>query len=936
MRYLIVLFLLIGLSAKSQIKGDKGREAVFNKYKVAEGHSFSDEEPVLVKLNRPLTPAETESLKPLRRFSLDHFVIRGKLVKKLSGAIVYQAKINALWKASDKLAVIWEQNQTKNKLFTIRLAVDQSNSQLSEVLQSLKNYSIDHKNNVVTLTIQMSALLQLLQQDAVLFADLVPSAKEEIVISGNDLPTNDITAVHQLYPAINGNGVTVSLKEGLFDEKDLDLMGNIAVLPAKTGGVSSHATIMATLILGRGNTFIRGLGVAPAAKLSSSDFSNLLPDDAGVLKTLNVTVQNHSYGTDIDNIYGIEALAYDQQVFEADTLVHVFSAGNIGTSAPVSGLYTGLSNTANLTGNFKQAKNVLVVGGINMENISEPLSSKGPAYDGRVKPELVALGQDGTSGAAALTSGVVALLQQEYKKLFGKRPSASLVKSILVNSADDIGSPHVDYTTGFGKLNALHALQTVMENRFKLASISQDQDFSFPLSVAENQQEIKVTLSWNDPPAVINSAQSIVNHLDLSLETPAGTVILPWVLSSYPSTDSLMLAATRKTDQINTVQQISLDHLTAGNYTIHVKGKKVVQDKQDFSIAYQFSPVDYFNWTYPLKDDAIFSNEQNYLRWDSSFEGVNGKLSISYDNGSSWTVLTNNTPLNDTFFKWAAPDLFSTALLKMEINGKEFRSGSFVVSSPPVLNVGYNCTNKLMLYWKPQPKALSYTLYNLSDNILRPVAQLKDTLVVIDKSAISSPYFALSANGADFSGLKSYTTDYTAQAVSCYTRNLLGDVEGDAIRLSLLIGSTYQLKNITWEKQSAPGIFVPLTKAAVIPNQLNYIQMDDHPKIGIQFYRVTLETEDGNKILSDILPVDFLKSNDFVFYPNPVTSDLYVMSGDFKPFNLALYNISGQKVFNEDGTGQQQFNISTLSAGLYIGVISRNGITIKSIKVIKK
>jgi len=47
-------------------------------------------------------------------------------------------------------------------------------------------------------------------------------------------------------------------------------------------------------------------------------------------------------------------------------------------------------------------------------NVLSP-SSRGPAYDGRVKPELVAFAEDGSSGAAAIVSGISLVAQQTYK-----------------------------------------------------------------------------------------------------------------------------------------------------------------------------------------------------------------------------------------------------------------------------------------------------------------------------------------------------------------------------------------------------------------------------------------------------------------------------------------------------------------------------------------
>ncbi|MGY0039596.1 T9SS type A sorting domain-containing protein [Pedobacter sp. NJ-S-72] len=156
------------------------------------------------------------------------------------------------------------------------------------------------------------------------------------------------------------------------------------------------------------------------------------------------------------------------------------------------------------------------------------------------------------------------------------------------------------------------------------------------------------------------------------------------------------------------------------------------------------------------------------------------------------------------------------------------------------------------------------------------------------------------------------------------------------VSFDLVIGTTYNLKRIIWEKQTSPGVFAQMAETAVTSGLLSYSQTDKNLVRGIQFYRVTLETNDGIKIPSDILPLNFLKENDFVTYPNPVTDILSVLSGDFEPYTLSLYNLSGQKIYLKEANGLYQFDLSALSTGLYIGTITRNGNTLKKIKIIKR
>ncbi|QNK62763.1 S8 family peptidase [Pedobacter sp. PAMC26386] len=940
-KYALVIIFLCNTAAKAQNLSVAEKKDILHKYSSTVVNSkINGENLVLVELARPLTSAEIQELKPLRSFSLNHLIIQEKMVNKVSSILISQTKANSLWKASDKLVRQYEQYLTQNKQFTIRIAINPLISTIAPTLQALKAYTLDQPNHIITASIQMSELMAILQLEEVIFADIIQAPKDEILIKDLDLSVNQIAAVQLRYPDINGKGITLSLKEQMIDITDIDLIGNLVASPSHAPMVDGHATNMATLAVGRGNSYILGLGAAPFTSLTTSDYrknnDDLMPDDIKELNQYKVNVQNHSYGLGVDNYYGMQAAAYDKQVFESDTIIHVFSAGNSGLLTPEDGIYKNIPITANLTGNFKTAKNVIVVGGIGLEDIPEPRSSRGPAYDGRVKPEIVALGQDGTSGAAALTSGTVAIFQQKYKSLFGKQPSLAIVKSIFVNTADDIGTPQVDYVTGFGKLNALQAIQTIIESRFKTGTINDQQDYTFQLQVPTDQQELKVTLAWIDPPAIINNIQGIVNHLDLSMETPAGTVIRPWILSTYPSADSLSLPAKRGIDNINTVQQLSLTNVPAGNYTIHVKGRTVTQSKQDFSIAYQLKSIGSFSWTFPLKDAAIFASQDNYVRWASTLAGQTGKLSVSYDNGTNWTVLSSNINFNTSFFKWTVPNLFTRALLKMETGGKEYTTESFVVSPPQDIKVGYNCADKILFHWSPQPLATGYTLYNLKDNTLQAIKQLTDTVVIINKSEIAGPYFTVAANGANFTGIKSETKNYNTQGVACYVRTFQASIVDDAGKLDLVIGTTYNLKRIIWEKQTALGVFAPLAESVVTSGLLNYSQTDKNLVRGIQFYRVTLETTDGIKIPSDILPLNFLKENDFATYPNPVTDFLSVLSGDFEPYTLSLYNLSGQKIFLKEANGLYQFDLSALSTGLYIGTITRNGNTLKKIKIIKR
>jgi len=925
---------VFGLNAQVQ---PGGIEKYFEKYisKTGNSQKLSAESLILVRFNRKLTATEIQLLHPKKKLAGDYFIVEKSAVSSLSNDVIYQEKANGLWKASDRLIKVLAKSTKKDDSILVRLSFKNINA-LPGSTKKLSIKSIDDINNMIMLYILPADLMLILEQDDVLYADVLPVAKEEVVINGLDLGLNQISNAHSLFPGIDGTGINVSFKEGMYDATDLDLLGK--TLPGANIGKTptSHATIMATLALGNGNSFIRGFGAAPKSKLAYSDFSNLMPDLVTDLNRLQIKVQNHSYGTDIDNDYGIEAAAYDKQIFETDTLIHVFSAGNKGTATPSVGFYQGITARANLTGNFKQAKNLLVIGGINRENISENLSSKGPAYDGRVKPELVALGEDGTSGSAAITSGSIALLEQFYQQKYKKAASASLIRATVINSADDLGTPQLDFLYGYGKLNIAQSLKTLDENRVSLYEVAKNQDLLIPLAIPANVAEVKLTITWNDPPAVVNAAQSLVNGLDLSLENPAGNLTLPWVLSSFPHLDSLSKPAVRKADVINTIQQVSLDNPSAGAYKIHVKGNRIAQgNSQRFAMAYRYTLKNTFSFINPEKNEQFFANEQNYIRWENTYTSKTGNLSVSYDGGTTWKPIASGIDLSKGFYHWDTPDLFAKAMIKMEVEGNVILSQSFTISSPRALKVGYVCKDGAVLNWNPQPGAKDYTLYNIVDNSLSPVLTLTDTIVKLDASKINSKYFAIAANGVDFTGLKSYTIDYTQQGIACYVKNLSASVSEDKVKLDLSIGSTLDLKNIIWEKQTGVNTYTVLQQTQPVQNQLDYTIFDDKPKAGIQFYRVTFETANG-RVQSDLVSVVFLKENEFSFFPNPVADYLTILSGSFEDYSLSIFNILGQKVFEEKATSSNKFALNALSTGVYVGVINKNGQQLKKFKLIKK
>ncbi|MFM7327639.1 MAG: S8 family serine peptidase, partial [Bacteroidota bacterium] len=303
---------------------------------------------------------------------------------------------------------------------------------------------------------------------------------------------NTINAAHAAFPEINGTFSKLSVKEKPFNVLDIDLRGRIDLTGPFDEPYTDHATYMATIAAGGGNQSLFTKGGGWKSTITTADYDRLLPDLD--LQSKGITVQNHSYGVGIETYYGIESAEYDKQVYENQSLVHIFSSGNKGNQSNPDGLYKGLAGFANITGQFKASKNTISVGSAEQDGTPAVLSSAGPVDDGRIKPELIAIGDAGSSEAAAVVSGIALLVQDAWKKKFGDIPDAAMVKAILINSANDTGTKGPDHKSGYGIANALGALNIINNGTHGSSTIFQNEEKKIFITVPTEIHRLTVTL----------------------------------------------------------------------------------------------------------------------------------------------------------------------------------------------------------------------------------------------------------------------------------------------------------------------------------------------------------------------------------------------------------------------------------------------------------
>ena len=735
-----------------------------------------------------------------------------------------------------------------------------------------------------------------------------------------ELSLNKINLIHRFLPLINGEGFTVAVKENKIDSLDIDFKGRLVRSSLTSTLISNHAADMATILAGGGNNSALRKGIAWKAKVMSISFSNLLPESDDFYRKNQINLENHSYGTDIQNVYSNVALAYDGSMSRLNDVLHVFSSGNSGNITPTDGNFKGITNYSNLTGSVKQAKNIITVGAVDSVGKIELRSSRGPTYDGRLKPELVAFGQDGSSGAAALVSGVATLLQQQYaKSRNGVKPSSHLIKALLINSAEDVGTKGIDYQSGYGNVNAYSAIQTLNSGRFFTGELANSLTQNYSISVPSNVRNLKITIVWNDPPALEKATSALINDLDLSVISPNGSQFLPWVLSNFPNADSLRKLPFRNRDRLNNVEQITIENPEAGKYLISVLGYRIPRGTQTFSVVYDWELGDEFQWQFPLSQNNVTPNENNLIRWKSTFSDTKGILEYLPNGSRSW-VRVSDVDLSKGTYKWKVPNLFySPSRLRMSVANKAFVSDTFSVSKPLEIKLGYNCSDSLLLLWNAPAFVNKYVVYQLGNQYFEPIFQTNRSSIVINKKKYSGKHFAVAPildNGK--LGIRSNAIAIDNQGVGCFLRTFTVDNLDDKkanikVEFSTLLGVKY----IIFQKFE-DGEFMDLYQFIPFDSKFKY-QYQNALEQGENTYRMKVIFQNNVEGFSSSETVFVFGENEYLIYPNPIRKYDYLKFRIKNPTNeiWQLYNGLGALILQKELKNVEETENINLPSGMY-------------------
>jgi hypothetical protein len=241
-------------------------------------------------------------------------------------------------------------------------------------------------------------------------------------------------------------------------------------------------------------------------------------------------------------------------------------------------------------------KNTVTVGAVTLDGLNiTDFSSNGPTTDGRIKPEVVAKGQNqystfpnnsyatiqGTSMATPVITGIAGLITQQYRTTFGKTPTPPILKTLIIAGADDMGPVGPDYVYGFGLADAKASVDLVIADggsgsRIRTGTVSNGQDLDFPFALS-SAQKFRAVLGWFDPEVLLVPAspdddpladKTLINDLDLRVVDPNGNTVLPYVLD--PANPSAV--ATRGVNHIDTTEEVEIANAVPGTYHLIVHG----------------------------------------------------------------------------------------------------------------------------------------------------------------------------------------------------------------------------------------------------------------------------------------------------------------------------------------------------------------------------
>lgn len=603
-------------------------------------------------------------------------------------------------------------------------------------------------HNVIELSIPNNCLETLANLPFVKWIECItpPAVKDDTRNKGlgrsNGLDTQTLAGRNY-----TGAGIGVMVRDDGVVGPHIDFQGRLDNGTANPGNQgNNHGDGVAGVMAGAGNLnpVARGMAAGADVFVVDIDGSFLDTETTTLINNGSVQITNTSYSSTCNGGYDTEARTVDEQMKDIPSLIHVFSAGN--NNGADCGYGAG-NQWGNITGGHKTAKNVICTANVTFNGVIVSSSSRGPATDGRIKPDITAMGNGtlstdpnneyysfgGTSAAAPAIAGVSAQLYEVYSDVNGGAlPPSELIKASILNTANEAGNIGPDFKFGWGIVNGLRAAKTIEDGRYLSDEITQGVTNNHVINIPADTKQVKFMLYWGDVPGAAGASPALVNDLDLVVTDPANNNLLPWILDSTPDPILLDTPATNGPDHLNNMEQVLINNPAAGNYSLDISGFNIPVGPQEYFIVYEVISEN-ITVTYPNGGESFVAGESEIIHWDATNTTEDFDLEYSTNGGTSWTAITT-VAANTTIYNWTVPATV-TGAAQIRVTSGAFTDDSDGDFSMTNQVEGFEftevCFDEATFTWDALANAESYDVYLLGEKYMEVAGNSTTTSITV-------------------------------------------------------------------------------------------------------------------------------------------------------------------------------------------------------------
>jgi hypothetical protein len=358
---------------------------------------------------------------------------------------------------------------------------------------------------------------------------------------------------------------------------------------------------------------------------------------------------------------------------------------------------------------------------------------------------------------------------------------------------------------------------------------------------------------------------------------------------------------------------------------INVIGSYISNTSQEYSIAYEYELENQFEWNYPVINDNFPYDGKTIspFKWHSSFSGVPGQLSISYNNGQTWEIIADGINLNKEQFTYTpAEHKFSKAKLKMTIDNTDYISDSFTISYDLNISTSLVCDGTTEINWDKPSDVASFNIYQLTGDHL----EFKEQTTKATYSYTDGKTYTVIPVFDNSEGIKSESTLQYAQNSNCYFELAFAEAfEENKIKINASLFSLYNIKRIDLVK------IINNTESVISEmNDINskiFSFFDSDPVKGTNKYKINLILDNNNVISSVILDANYLGDQLYFVHPTLLSKNEELNIESKKEGNAIfyLYDISGQNTLTSPLLSKtSNINLKNTASGIYIYKIITN------------